>query len=90
MEECIWKVSPEDRLCRYCKLTHCPDRAKEGSRKLGTVMPTLRGMAVGDAVVLDAVSYNAARTAAFRLARTCGRRFLMHTRADGLHVERIC
>lgn len=89
MAKCIWKVSPDDRLCKYCKLTHCEDRVIENIRRRGTVMPRMRGMMVGDEIVFDASLYNACRTAASRLGADWDVRIITRMGEDGVHVTRI-
>jgi hypothetical protein len=86
MGGCVWKVRPEDRLCKFCKLTHCWDRDYRGSRKYGTVTPTMRGLDVGGKAVFSADKYGAVRTAMTRLAP---KRFSMFYVGDRVKVERI-
>lgn len=89
MAKCIWKVAPEDRLCRYCKLTHCEERVIENARRRGTVMPRMREMGVGQEIVFDASLYNACRTAASRLGSDWSVRIITRMESDGVHVERV-
>lgn len=89
MKECIWKVKPEDRLCRYCKMVHCEDRSRVGARKMGTVTPRMRQMEVGGLLEIEVADHNAARTAAHRLSRENGAKFSIYTRRKKVYVERI-
>lgn len=89
MKGCIWNVSVEDRLCRYCKMAQCESRNRKGVRKLGRVTPTMRGMAVGDTLEMDFVEKNAARTCAWRLKRESGARFMIYARGSRIFIERI-
>lgn len=89
MAKCIWKVAPEDRLCRYCKLTHCEDRVIKNVRRRGTVMPRMREMVVDQEIVFDASLYNACRTAASRLGADWNVRIITRMGEDGVHVTRI-
>lgn len=86
MGKCVWAVRPEDRLCKYCKLTLCEDRDYTNSRKYGTVAPTMRKMEVGDKAVFGIDKYNAVRTC---MSRQKPRRFSMFMQDLSLHVERI-
>lgn len=89
MAKCIWKVAPEDRMCRYCKLTHCEDRVIANARRRGTVMPRMREMDVGQEIVFDSSLYNACRTAAFRLRQDWGVRIIVRLGSDGIHAARV-
>lgn len=86
---CIWNVSKEDRQCRFCKLVHCEDRDKSGSRRYGKVTPSMRAMVVGEVLKLSAVNHNAAKTAAMRLGLECGAKFAIYCRGKFVFVERI-
>lgn len=89
MSNCIWKVAPEDRLCKYCKLTHCEDRVIANARRRGTVMPRMRSMDPGEEIVFDAAFYNACRTAASRLGQDWGVRIIVRMESDGIHAARV-
>lgn len=86
---CIWKVAPEDRLCKYCLLTHCDERRTDKYRRHGKVTQKTRAMGVGDELVFEYVFYNACRTAAYRLRKEFGMSLLTRADDDGIHVVRI-
>lgn len=88
MKGCVWKVSPEDRLCKYCRLTACQDRSLK-KKKWGIVAPTMRGMDVGRCVRFDHGYYGAARTAATRLGEQYLWRYIVRQDENGVIVERI-
>ena len=88
MKGCVWKVSPEDRLCKYCRLTACPDRVLK-SKRWGSVTASIRGLEVGGSVRLDHGYYGAARTASSRLAEDLCARYIVRNAQEGVIVERI-
>lgn len=87
--KCIWNVKEEDRLCRYCMLTHCADRAGLRYRAYGSIMPKMRAMEVGDELIFDFGAYGSCRTSASRLGRYFGVKIITRHEDDGIHVVRI-
>ena len=86
---CIWKVSPEDRLCKYCLLTHCDERRTDKYRRHGKVIQKMRAMGVGEEIVFEYGFYNACRTAATRLRSELDACILTRAEDDGIHVVRV-
>lgn len=86
MTKCVWPVNPEERLCKFCKLTMCDDRDYTNSRKYGTVTPTMRAMKVGEKAEFGAEKYGAVRVAMSRLSPM---RFSMFFKGNCLVVEKI-
>ena len=84
---CVWKVAPEDRLCRICMNYGCVDRHTPGRRN-GRIMPLMREMAVGDEMSFDCEHYNAVRTAAHKLGKMFGAYFKTHKEGDRVLVKR--
>lgn len=89
MSTCVWNVSKEDRLCKYCLLTHCDDRANRKHRRYGKVMPTIRHLDPGAEHVFEPEFYNACRTATSRLKENFGCLYVTRMAEDGVHVCRI-
>lgn len=89
MKNCVWNVAKEDRLCKYCLLTHCDDRLNRKYRRHGFVMGRIRKMNVGDEVRFDMEFYGACRTAASRLKSNFGIICVTRMEADGVYVCRI-
>ena len=86
---CQWKVNKEDRLCHICKLSACPER-KPPARRLGTMMPALRKMNVGEKIELPRDKYDTIRVAASKLNSQWGVRYTVHRKEDSVEVKRIC
>lgn len=88
MAGCVWNVSPEDRLCKYCVLTNCQERLLK-KKRWGVVTPALRGMSVGQRLRLDHGYFGAARTAASRIGEETARRYVVRREERGVIVDRI-
>lgn len=85
---CVWKVAPEDRLCKLCRLDGCEDRIPP-ARRLGKVMSRVRQMEVGEEIFVPRQEHNAARTAATKLNKVFGVKYKVCRAGDSISVVRI-
>ena len=73
MGNCVWKVKPEDRLCRFCKYWHCEDRPKGNRNKYDDpVYHKLIEMPVGSWMFFPLEKWNLARATASKLKEEYG------------------
>lgn len=86
---CIWNVSPEDRLCSFCKYWFCEDRPKGNRNKYkDPVYPQLMNMPVGSWIFLPLEKWNRARATASKLKEEYGCVFSVNRIGDQIRVTR--
>ncbi len=85
---CVWKVAPEDRICRLCLNYGCAERHTPGRRN-GKIMPLIRALEVDGVAHFPCENYNAVRTAASKLGKMYGAYFRVHKEGDYVFVKRI-
>lgn len=90
MGNCIWKVKPEDRLCRFCKYWYCEDRpnkAKRGDPK-HPVYFELKNLPVGSWKFYPLDYSDRCRSAASKLKTYFGVVFSVNRIGDQIRVMR--